>query len=298
MQNTARRFLPLLTSITGGAVCTVVFAIVAAFYSAPATQWGSFNEHNPTSVEQTYLSLISEKSLTIKATGLERIEAFFARDLGYTSLDIRYYDTSRKTELRSDESLPMRHRSFLTELGWPNSAFITNSRSVGLRIFANAKLGKNNPTDDAELYDGKQTTLRILWPGFCLNSLLAAALILLAVLLFRRFANYFYFSRTITAAVCIGLWLALLSAWGVEIAHHAVTFMPVPRWGHDIYDEPLAFDSTVRSINIPSSAEWDRFFCTVSTSIGYCAEIVIFSKEVVPNRSASVVSDQSLFRLG
>ncbi len=290
-RNTARQLLPLLVSAVAGVICTIVIAIIVAVYSPQPTRWTHVNEHTP-SVVNIYRSLASERLLAFEASDSERVVGNLASGFGYKSLDIQHYDTSRIAELGPREPLPVNRRSFLTELGWPNVAFATNARSIGLRF--GSKLGPNSPSDDAALHDGRQTTARVLWAGLCLNSLLLATLFLMPWVLFRRGATCCYRSRAIVATVCIGLWFALLTAWGGDLVHHVVPFLPQD---YDVYDDPIAFDSAVRSIDIPPSTEWDQFFCVVSTSIGYHNSRVIFSK-AVPNRAASVAADESLLLLG
>ena len=289
--STTRQLLPLIISIIAGVICTIVIAIVVAVYSPQPTRFMSVNEHTP-SVVHIYRSLGSERLLAFEASDSERVGGSLASGFGYKSLDIRHYDTSRIAELGPRKPLPVNRRSLLTELGWPNAAFATNARSIGLRF--SAELAPNSPSDDAALHDGTQTTVRVLWAGLCLNSLLLATLFLMPWVLFRRLAKYSHLSRTVVATVCIGLWFALLSAWGFDLVHHVFTFLP---GNYDIYDDPIAFDSSVRSINIPSSTEWDQLYCTVSSSIGYHDSTVIFSK-AVPDRAASVVADESLLLLG
>ena len=280
--STTRQLLPLIISIVAGVICTIVIAVVVAVYSPQPRIWGFANEHTPGGVP-AYRSLASE------ASGSECVVVMLASGFGYESLDICYYDAA---EIATTKYPPVKRRTFLTELGWPNAAFATNARRIGLRF--GARLGPNSPSDDAALHDGRQTTVRVLWAGLCLNSLLLATLFLMPWVLFRRLAKYSHLSRTVVATVCIGLWFALLSAWGFDLVHHVFTFLP---GNYDIYDDPLAFDSSVRSIDIPSSTEWDQLYCRVSSSIGYHDSTVIFSK-AVPDRAASVVADESLLLLG
>ena len=230
----------------------------------------SVDEQTP-SVVHLYRYLASERLLAFEASDSERVAASLASGFGYNSLEIQHHDTSERAELEPRKPLPVKRRSFLTELGWPNAAFATNSRRIGLRF--GYRLDPNSPSDDAARHDPKPTTLRILWAGLCLNSLLVATLFLLPLVLFRRLTKYFRLSRTIVAAVCIGLWFALLSAWGFDLAHHVVPLLPRD---FDVHDDPIDFDSSVRSIDIPSSTEWDQFYGSVTSSIGYHASMVDF----------------------
>ena len=240
----------------------------------------SVDEHTP-SVVHLYRSLASERLLAFEASDSERDVVSLASGFGYKSLDIRQYDPIRILEFGPREPLRVKRRAFLTELGWPNAAFATNARSIGLRF--SAELAPNSPSDDAQLHDGRQTTLRILWPGLCLNSLLLATLFLMPWVLFRRRATCCYLSRAIVAAVCIGVWLSILTAWGCDLAHQFVTFLPRD---HNVYLNPIAFDSSVRSIDIPSPTEWDQFYGNVASSIGYHASMVDFKTGPAKRMSA------------
>lgn len=291
MRHAARQLLPLLVSAVAGVICTIVIAVIVVVYSPQPTRWMSVDEHTP-SVVHLYRSLASERLLAFEASDSERVVASLASGFGYNSLEIQHHDTSEIAELEPRKPLPVKRRSFLTELGWPNFAFATNSRSIGLRF--GYRLGSNSPSDDAALHDGKPTTLRILWAGLCFDSLLIATLFLLPLVLFRRLAKYFRLSRTIVAAVCIGLWFALLSAWSFDLVHHVVPFVPRD---FDVYDDPIAFDSAVQSIDIPSSTEWDGFYGFTTSSIGYHEWQVRFWR-VLPNNQASAVASDASLSLG
>lgn len=270
MRHAARQLIPLLVSAVGGVLCTIVIAVFVAVYSPQPTRWMSAYEHTANAVH-IHKSLASERLLAFEASDSERDVVSLASGFGYKSLDMRQYDPIRILEFGPREPLRVKRRAFLTELGWPNAAFATNARSIGLRF--GAELAPNSPSDDAQLHDGRQTTLRILWAGLCLNSLLLATLFLTPWVLFRRRATCCYLSRAIVAAVCIGLWLSILTAWGCDLAHQFVTFLPRD---HNVYLNPIAFDSSVRSIDIPSSTEWDQFYGFVASSIGYHASMVDF----------------------
>ena len=288
MRHAARQLLPLLVSAVGGVLCTIVIAVVVVVYSPQPTRWMSVDEQTP-SVVHLYRYLASERLLAFEASDSERVAASLASGFGYNSLEIQHHDTSERAELEPRKPLPVKRRSFLTELGWPNAAFATNSRRIGLRF--GYRLDPNSPSDDAARHDPKPTTLRILWAGLCLNSLLVAALFLLPLVLFRRLAKYFRLSRTIVAAVCIGLWFALLSAWGFDLAHHVVPLLPRD---FDVHDDPIDFDSSVRSIDIPSSTEWDGFRGYVNGSIGYRETTARFWKLLPDNRASSVAGGSLL----
>ncbi len=251
----------------------------------------SVDEHTP-SVVHLYRSLASERLLAFEASDSERVVASLASGFGYNSLEIQHHDTSEIAELEPRKPPSVKRRSFLTELGWPNAAFATNALSIGLRF--SAELAPNSPSDDAQLHDGRQTTVQILWAGLCLNSLLVATLLLTPWVLFRRRATCCYLSRSVLAAVCIGLWLSILTAWGCDLAHQFVTFLPRD---HDVYLDPIAFDSSVRSIDIPSSTEWDGFRGYVNSSIGYRETTARFWK-LLPDNRASSVAGGSLLSLG
>lgn len=270
MRHAARQLIPLLVSTVAGLLCTIVIAVVFVVYSPQPTRWMSAYEHTANAVH-IHKSLASERFLASESSDSERDVASLASGFGYKSLDIRQYDTIRILEFGPREAIRVKRRAFLTEFGWPNAAFATNARSIGLRF--GAELAPNSPSDDAALHDGRQTTVRILWAGLCLNSLLLATLFLLPWVLFRRRATCCYLSRAIVAAVCIGLWLSILTAWGCDLAHQFVTFLPRD---HNVYLNPIAFDSSVRSIDIPSSTEWDQFYGFVASSIGYHASMVDF----------------------
>ncbi len=268
-----------------------MIAVVVVVYSPQPTRWMSVDEHAP-SVVHLYRSVASERVLAFEASDSERVEANLASGFGYNSLEIRRYDTSGIAELEPRNPLPVKRRAFLTELGWPNLAFATNSHSIGLRF--GYRLDPNAPSDDAARHDPQQTTLRILWAGFCLNSLLIATLFLLPFVLSRRLTKYFHLSRPILAAVCLGLWFALLSAWGFDLVHHVVPFLPR---NFDVYEDPIVFHASVRSIDLPSSAEWVGFRGYVNSSIGYRETTARFWK-LLPNNRASSIAGGSLLSLG
>lgn len=288
MRHAARQLLPLLISAVAGVICTIVFAVVVVVYSPQPTRWMSVDEHVP-SVVHLYRNLASERLPAFEASDSERVEANLASGFGYESLEVRHYDTSGIAKFEPRKPLPVKRRAFLTELGWPNFAFATNARSIGLGF--GYRVGPNTPTDDEARLDTQQTTVRILWAGLCFNSLLVATLFLFPLVLFRRLATYFRLSRTVVAAVCLGLWCALLSAWGFDLVHHVVPFLPRH---FDVYDDPIVFHNSVRSIDIPSSTDWDGFRGYVNSSIGYRETTARFWKLLPNNRTSSVAGGSFL----
>lgn len=177
-----------------------------------------------------------------EALDSEHVVTSLTSGLGYSSLDVRYYDAA---EIATASYPAETRRAFLTTFGWPNAAFATNARNVGLRFAA--ELGPNSPSDDAALHDGRPTVVRVLWAGFCLDALLFGTLFLMPWVLFRRKATCCYLPRYLVAATCFGLWFALLIAWSSDLAYHAVPSVPQ---NYKVLDDPIAFDSSVGPLDI------------------------------------------------
>ena len=147
----------------------------------------------------------------------EQVAINKGRSLGHAALDIRFYAPG--TVVPGGNPPPLR-RSFVTRAGWPNAAYSTTDRRLGVWLSAGG--ASDGTVSDAALDDGEPTRHHILWSGFVFDSLFYAALLLITWAALSRRGP----ARLLVAGICAGLPLALVVAWGCDLAHHTVAFLP------------------------------------------------------------------------
>ena len=94
--------------------------------------------------------------------------------------------------------------------------------------------------------------------------------------------------RVVLGAICCGLWFALLTAWSCDLINNV---WPRLQRRIDVYVDPMVFGSSVRSIDIPPSTEWDQLSGTAMTSFGLAAWQTHFWRTLPDNRVSIVASE-------
>src|SRR5262245_44420860 len=118
-----QKTLPIALCIIGGALATIIIALLAAFLTPRPTSWQFSNEHTGKVAEYRELAREIPES--------ERIVIMTSFGLAHRALDIRYYDAAA---VAIAQYPPEKRRSFQASFGWPNHAFRTSSRMIGARF--------------------------------------------------------------------------------------------------------------------------------------------------------------------
>ena len=276
-----RQSVPLMCCVLAGLVITLALAAMGAFASPSPTVWRMSYPFTPKNRLYEVLTrrLPETECLTI-ATGdglLQRTH------------DIRYYDAK---DLDASTNPPVKRRSFLIELGWPNRALVTNARSIGLNL--GMKVNPPSPQGDAALDDGQPFKLEVRWSALIFNAAAFSTVFMLLWAMLRPASKCAIVNRRMLASICIGFWLALTSAWGCHIAHYSLS-----EWvGHKSgsYSDSQAFSNQVSAIE-PPRHPWEQFIAIRSQSIGFDQWHANFTRSMPGNR-VGVIASASSVQLG